>query len=91
MRTINSKFLKPIIYNHILSCVREFHILCENQYRYRKNHSTTHALIDSCDKIYSALNPKEHAVGNILDLSNAFSMVNHEILFDKLYHHVSVV
>ena len=48
---------------------------------------TTHALIDLDDKISSALDPKEHVVGIVIDLSNVFDMVNHEILFDKLYHY----
>jgi len=42
------------------------------------NHSTTHALIDLCNNISSALDPKEHAVGIVLDLSNAHNTVNHE-------------
>ena len=52
-----------------------------------KNDSTTHALIDLYDKIYSALDHKGHAVGVFLDLSRAFDTVNHDILFDKLYHY----
>ena len=68
-----SKFLERIAYNHILSYLNDFHILCVNQYGFRKNNSTTHALIDLYDKISSALDRKEHAVGVFfLDLSKAF-------------------
>ena len=82
-----SKFLERIVHNRILNYLNDFHILCENQYGFRKNHSTTHALIDLYDKILSALDRKEHAVGVFFDLSKAFDTVNQEIIFDKLYHY----
>ena len=82
-----SKFLERIVYNHILCYLIDFNVLCDNQYGFRKNHSTTHTLIDLYDKISSVLDRREHAVGVFLDLSEAFDTVNHEILFDKLYHY----
>ena len=40
-----------------------------------------------CDKILSAIDRKEHAIGVFLDLSKAFDTVNHHILFEKLEYY----
>ena len=58
-----SKFLERIIYNRVLDYLTNLHILCDNQFGFRKNHSTTLALIDLHDKISSALDNGELAAG----------------------------
>ena len=60
-------------------------ILYKYQFGFRKNHSTTMALIILIDKILSSLNKGDYVVGIFLDLRKAFDTVNHEILMQKLY------
>ena len=75
------------MYNRIINCLNDFNVLCDNQYGFRKNRSPGLAPIDLCDKISSAFDRREHAIGVFLDLSKASDTVNHVVLFDKLEHY----
>ena len=81
-----SRFLERIIYDRKLDYLSNLHILCDNQFGFRKNHSIMLALVYLHDKISSALDNGELAVGVFLDLSKACHTVDHSILFDKLEH-----
>ena len=59
-----------------------FHKL--NQFGFRKNNSTTFALLEITEKIKETIDNKKYGCGIFIDLRKAFDTVNHEILLKKL-------
>ena len=67
----NEQFLAVFI-----DYLNDFNVLCDAQYGFRKNRSPSLALINLCDRISSAFDRREYALGVFLDLSKAFETVN---------------
>ena len=84
---IFSKIFERVIYKRLLSYINKFHILNDNQFGFRKDYSTSLALLQLYDKISSAIDQNKFTIGIFLDLSKAFDNVNHYILFEKLQHY----
>ena len=64
-----------------------YKILSDNQFGFRKQHSTEYALTLLYDKVSLAIDNKEFTVGIFIDLSKAFDTVDQTILLDKLQHY----
>ena len=79
-----SKFFEKIISNHLLNCIESNNILYDNQFGFRKNHSTTHAIITLVERVSKALDTGKIVVGVYLDLKKAFDTIDHQILFKKV-------
>ena len=72
-----SKILEKLIFNRMVDFLDKYnYILYENQYGFRPNYSTEHALIQLSDKIARAIDDKKFMVGIFVDLSKAFDTLN---------------
>ena len=60
-------------------------ILYKHQFGFRKNYSTSLALLDIIDECYKNLDQHKKVVGIYFDLQKAFDTVDHGILLHKLY------
>ena len=80
---IKSKFCL-FVTNSIDYILLQYHILFDNQYSFRQNHSTYMALLETIDRVSDALDKKRTTVGVFIDLSKAFDTVDHTILLNKL-------
>ena len=85
--TTISKILERLVYKRTLKFLIDYNILSNSQFGFRKQHSTTHALLTFVDKVAHAIDNFEHTIGVFLDFSKAFDTINHEILLYKLNHY----
>ena len=75
------------MHNRIIDFVNRLEIIYPLQYGFRKNHSTVSSLIYLMNKITTSIDQNEITVGIFLDLSKAFDILDHQILFSKLEHY----
>jgi len=81
------KLFEKLIAKRLLNFLNKFHVLSNNQFGFRKHHSTISALINIIDNIYQNLNSNQYVVGIFLDLSKAFDSINISILSNKLFYY----
>ena len=82
-----SKILERAMYNRIELFLNEFNLIYENQFGFRKKHSTEHALSAIIEQIRTNLDNKTFSAAVFIDLEKAFDTVNHCILLKKLDHY----
>ena len=59
-------------------------MLFKKQFRFRQDHSTTHALLELTEKIRLANESEKYSRGVFYDLQKVFDTVNHNILLKNL-------
>ena len=73
--------------SRLLGFIQKKGISFENQFVFRTNYSTDHAVLTIIDKIQTAIDARDYICGIFLDLSKAFDTVHHSILIGKLEHY----
>ena len=82
-----SKLFEKIIYDQIYPYFDSNNILSNNQYGFRRLHSTEFAVLEILDRITEALDQGHTPFVFYLDLSKAFDSLNHSILLGKLKYY----
>ena len=82
--SIFDKILEKLMYRRLSNFLQKNKILYEYQFGFRKNYSTSQAVMEVLDNIYQHCDNREVIMGIYLDLQKAFDTVNHSILLQKL-------
>ena len=81
---IINKIMEKVMNKQLQSFLHKNEILYAYQFGFRKNYSTTPAIIEIIENILEALQNGKIVAGTYLDLSKAFDTVDHHILLYKL-------
>ena len=84
--SIFNKIMEKLIHKRMVAFLDKYSILYKHQFGFRKYHSTTLALIETLDQIYTWIDKGETVIGTYFDVQKAFDAVDHNILLTKLYN-----
>ena len=78
------KLYEKCMYSCLYAFLTKYNPLFKKQFGFRKNHSTSHALLSLIDLIKKYFDNDYFVCGVFIDLQKALDTVNHEILLVKL-------
>ena len=82
-----SKIFERILYNQLYEYFDNNHLLAEQQYGFRSNHSTEYAAVKLVDHISKEMESGNTPAALYIDLSKAFDTLSFDILLYKLNHY----
>ena len=82
-----SKIFERIIYNKLSNYFNDSNLLAEQQYGFRRRHSTELAAVKLIDFISHEMESGHTPTNIYVDLSKAFDTINYDILLDKLSYY----
>ena len=80
-----SKLLERVVYNQICHFLDTFNLISANQYGFRKNRSTTMAVLNHLEYVYDNLDQGNTVVSIFMDFSKAFDCIDHQLLLQKVH------
>ena len=81
-----SKVLERVMYSRLIEYLETFRILSDNQFGFRKWHSSYMALMQLMHQLIKSLEKGETVIGVFLDFLKAFDTVDHDILLLKKWN-----
>ena len=85
--SIFDKIIEKIMHKRLYTFLEIHNIIYENQFGFKKKHSTGHSLMEITEKIKESIDNGNYGCGIFIDLKKAFDTVNHKILLMKLEHY----
>ena len=79
-----SKLLEKLMYSQVYDFLISSNQLYESQYGFQKNHACEHAIGEFISEVVKNLQLGKITVGIFLDLSKAFDMLEHLVVYKKL-------